>query len=72
AQYLVEINHGKITTHPHFNTAKLQWDKWSVDIATARSETYAKPGALPTVTPGSINNDLFRRDFTINAMAIEL
>ncbi len=72
AQQLVEINHGKITTHPRFNTAKLQWDKWSVDLATARSETYAKPGALPTVTPGSINNDLFRRDFTINAMAIEL
>ncbi|MBA7520233.1 A-adding tRNA nucleotidyltransferase [subsurface metagenome] len=72
AQQLVEINHGKITTHPRFNTAKLQWNKWSVDLATARSETYAKPGALPTVTPGSINNDLFRRDFTINAMAIEL
>jgi tRNA nucleotidyltransferase (CCA-adding enzyme) len=72
AQYLVEINHGKITTHPHFNTAKLQWDKWSVDLTTARSETYAKPGALPTVTPGSIYTDLFRRDFTINAMAIEL
>ena len=72
AQQLVEINHGKITTHPRFNTAKLQWDKWSVDLATARSETYAKPGALPAVTPSSINNDLFRRDFTINAMAIEL
>lgn len=72
AQHLVEINQGKITTHPRFNTAKLQWDKWSADLATARSETYAKPGALPTVTPGSINNDLFRRDFTINAMAIEL
>ncbi len=72
AQQLVEINHGKITTHPRFNTAKLQWDKWSVDLTTARSETYAKPGALPTVTPGSISNDLFRRDFTINAMAIEL
>ncbi len=72
AQHLVEINHGKITIHPRFNTAKLQWDKWSVDLATARSETYAKPGALPTVTPGSINTDLFRRDFTINAMAIEL
>ena len=72
AQHLAEINHGKITTHHRFNTAKLRWNKWSVDLATARSETYAKPGALPTVTPGSINNDLFRRDFTINAMAIEL
>lgn len=72
AQHLAEINQGKITTHPRFNTAKLQWDRWSVDLATARSETYVKPGALPTVTPGSINHDLFRRDFTINAMAIEL
>jgi len=72
AQQLAEISRGKITTHPRFNTAKLQWNKWSVDLATARSETYAKCGALPTVTPGSINNDLFRRDFTINAMAIEL
>ncbi len=72
AQHLAKINRGKITTHPRFNTAKLQWNKWSVDLATARSETYAKPGALPTVKPGSINNDLFRRDFTINAMAIEL
>jgi len=72
AQHLAKINQGKITTHPRFNTAKLQWDKWSVDLATARSETYVKPGALPTVTSGSINNDLLRRDFTINAMAIEL
>ncbi len=72
AQHLAEINQGKITTHPRFNTAKLQWDRWSADLATARSETYAKPGALPTITPSSINDDLFRRDFTINAMAIEL
>jgi tRNA nucleotidyltransferase (CCA-adding enzyme) len=70
AQQLSKINQRKITTHPRFNTAKLQWDNWSVDLATARSETYAKPGALPTVTPSSIGDDLSRRDFTINAMAI--
>jgi len=63
---------GKITTHPRFNTAKLQWNEWSVDLATARSETYAKPGALPSVKPGLLENDLSRRDFTINTMAIHL
>lgn len=72
AKQLKKTNQVKITTHPRFNTAKLQWDKWSVDLTTARTETYAKPGALPKVTPDSIDKDLFRRDFTINAMAIHL
>jgi len=72
AHQLIRIDQGKIVTHPRFGTAKLQWNKWSVDLATARSETYIKPGALPTVKPGSIKDDLFRRDFTINTMAIEL
>ncbi len=72
ARQLAKSNQGKITTHPQFNTAKLQWDKWSVDIAAARSESYTKPGALPTVKPSSIESDLARRDFTINAMAIRL
>jgi len=72
AQQLKAINKGKITTHPRFNTAKLVWQGWNIDLATARKETYAKPGALPTVTPSSIEEDLSRRDFTINAMAIRL
>jgi len=72
AHQLTQAYPGKSTTHPRFNTAKLQWDKWSVDLATARSETYVKPGALPSVRPGSLRSDLFRRDFTINAMAIHL
>ena len=72
AQRLADVVQGKLVTHPHFNTAKLRWKKWSVDIATARSETYERPGALPTVKPDSLDNDLFRRDFTINAMALEL
>jgi tRNA nucleotidyltransferase (CCA-adding enzyme) len=70
AQQLKGINKGKITTHPRFNTAKLQWQGRSLDLATARTETYQKPGALPTVSPSPIDKDLFRRDFTINAMAI--
>jgi tRNA nucleotidyltransferase (CCA-adding enzyme) len=43
-----------------------------VDVATARTETYQKPGALPTVEKSEIAFDLFRRDFTINAMALSL
>jgi len=72
ARQLIETKQGKIATYPRFNTAKLEWNKWSVDLATARSETYAKPGALPSVKPSPIDKDLFRRDFTINTMAIYL
>lgn len=43
-----------------------------VDIATAREEQYSRPGALPTVTPTTIENDLWRRDFSANALALPL
>jgi tRNA nucleotidyltransferase (CCA-adding enzyme) len=72
AQEMATINRAKITLHPHFGTAKLQWRNRSADITTARSETYSRPGALPTVKPGTILDDLARRDFTINAMAVEV
>jgi tRNA nucleotidyltransferase (CCA-adding enzyme) len=72
ARHLAGIKQAKITTHPRFMTAKLTWGDFSVDFTTARSETYARPGALPTIKPSSIEDDLFRRDFTINAMAIRL
>ena len=72
ASQLTSATPAKLVTHPCFGTAKLQWDKWSVDLASARSETYAKPGALPAVKPGSIKEDLSRRDFTVNTMAVEL
>ncbi|MEE8204987.1 MAG: CCA tRNA nucleotidyltransferase, partial [Dehalococcoidales bacterium] len=62
----------KITIHRRFNTAKISWHKWSIDIAAARSESYPRPGALPTVSPGTLKNDLMRRDFSINAMAVVL
>jgi tRNA nucleotidyltransferase (CCA-adding enzyme) len=59
--------------HERFGTAKVEIDGHEVDIAAARSETYAHPGALPDVTvPAGIEADLGRRDFTINAMAIPL
>jgi tRNA nucleotidyltransferase (CCA-adding enzyme) len=72
AQQINKIIHAQITIHPRFGTAKLKWGNRSADFATARAETYARPGALPTVKPGMIKNDLARRDFTINAMAIKL
>lgn len=70
AKELAQSTGGKLTTHPMFNTAKIRLGKWSIDIAMARTETYTKPGTLPTVKPGTLKTDLFRRDFTINAMAI--
>ena len=72
ASELASEKQGKLVTHQRFGTAKLTWNGWSADIATARSETYAKACALPTVNPSTIKADLFRRDFTINAMAVEL
>jgi tRNA nucleotidyltransferase (CCA-adding enzyme) len=63
---------GKLTAHLIFNTAKIEMGKWTIDIAMARTETYAKPGALPVVTAGTLKTDLFRRDFTVNAMAVSL
>ncbi len=62
----------KLTIHARFGTARLDYPGFSLDLATARSETYSKPGALPTVKPGSLKDDLIRRDFSINAMALHL
>jgi tRNA nucleotidyltransferase (CCA-adding enzyme) len=60
-------------SHERFATAKVVLDGHELDIASARSESYPHPGALPVVTPaGSVSDDLCRRDFTINAMAIPL
>jgi tRNA nucleotidyltransferase (CCA-adding enzyme) len=59
--------------HERFATAKTTLDGHEVDIASARSESYAQPGALPDVEPAAeIETDLARRDFTINAMALPL
>lgn len=59
--------------HERFATAKTQLDGHEVDLATARTETYPHPGALPEVEPAaSVEADLARRDFTINALAVPL
>jgi tRNA nucleotidyltransferase (CCA-adding enzyme) len=63
---------GEVTEHERFQTAKGRLGELTIDLARARAETYAHPGALPTVTPATLEDDLARRDFTINAMAVPL
>ena len=73
AKKLAEAVGGSIRTHVKFNTAMVKLPNgFKVDIATARLEYYEYPAAMPTVELSSIKLDLFRRDFTINAMAIHL
>lgn len=74
AKKLVEVYGGKQTPHFKFRTAfwHVPNSEHVVDLITARNETYEKPGALPTVKPSTIEDDLARRDFTINAMALRL
>jgi len=63
----------RIRTHKKFGTAIVLFpDHTKVDVATARLEIYEAPAALPTVEKGSIRMDLYRRDFTINTLAIQL
>jgi tRNA nucleotidyltransferase (CCA-adding enzyme) len=60
-----------LTVYDRFMTATLVLpDGSKVDVATARKEVYERPAALPLVRPGSIRDDLFRRDFTINTLAV--
>jgi tRNA nucleotidyltransferase (CCA-adding enzyme) len=64
---------GRLKPHDAFGTAVVEYgDGERVDVVTARRESYPAPAALPTVEPSTIEDDLFRRDFTINAMAAAL
>jgi len=63
---------GEIRTHARFATATAHVDDVELDLATTRSETYPAPGALPAVRPAPLSEDLARRDFTVNAMALSL
>ncbi len=62
----------KVRKASAFGTWSLTVRGVEVDLSTARRETYAHPGALPKVFPGTVEDDLSRRDFSINAMAISL
>lgn len=74
AEVLVRrLGQGELTVHPQFGTASIHFeDETHLDVATTRWEYYEYPGALPQVEASSLRDDLFRRDFTINAMAISL
>lgn len=64
---------GRVRPHDKFGTAVVLYgDEERVDVVTARTEFYDAPAALPAVEHASIREDLFRRDFTINAMAVSL
>ena len=63
---------GKPSLYPAFGTATFTLDNTRLDLSSSRAESYAHPGALPTVRPGTLEEDLRRRDFTINTLAISL
>jgi len=73
ARALAKRINGRLRSFPQFLTYKVTAEGLpEIDIATARKERYRSPGALPTVTAGRLKDDLLRRDFSINAMALDL
>ena len=88
ARALARKHGGKVTAHVRFGTATVENREWKIenskksdtlrithyalDIITSRRETYAHHAALPDVTPSTLEDDLRRRDFTINTLAIRL
>ncbi len=72
AQDLATELGGTVTVHPRFGTATVAVEGDRVDVVTARKEVYPFPGSLPEVAASSLEDDLARRDFTINAMALPL
>lgn len=72
AQSLADACKGQVKNTSRFGTVTLVAGRYKIDIATARTEYYAQPAALPTVTFSALHQDLARRDFTINAIGIAL
>ncbi len=72
-KFAQERGNVRVRTHKKFGTAVILFpDGFSVDVATARREVYISPAALPIVESSSIKLDLYRRDFTINTLALQL
>ena len=63
---------GEVREHERFGTATVRLGELDVDLAATRAEEYARPGALPEVRPATLAEDLSRRDFTVNAIALPL
>jgi len=63
---------GEAVDHDRFGTATVRAQSFVADLATTRRERYPHPGTLPEVEPAGLHEDLHRRDFTVNAMAIAL
>jgi tRNA nucleotidyltransferase (CCA-adding enzyme) len=61
---------GEVAAHERFGTARVTVGACAFDLVRARAESYAHPGALPDVRPGTLDDDLHRRDVTVNAMAL--
>jgi tRNA nucleotidyltransferase (CCA-adding enzyme) len=73
AEAFARENPCRVRPHHKFGTAVLVFpDGFKIDVATARVEYYLEPAALPTVEYSSIKQDLYRRDFTINTLAVRL
>jgi tRNA nucleotidyltransferase (CCA-adding enzyme) len=72
ARHLADRLAGEVRAHDRFGTATVTAGHLQVDLARTRRETYSAPGALPDVEPAGLVEDLRRRDFTINAMALGL
>ena len=69
---LAEILGGTVRTHVRFGTAVLEGLGARLDVAGTRTEEYVSPAALPAVQAGLLADDLLRRDFTVNTLAIEV
>ena len=70
--FAAQISGARITIFKHFGTAMVMWDKCQVEFVYARKESYQRHSRKPEVNPGTLEEDIFRRDFTVNTLAVTL